>query len=585
MVRRGHFVLLTGMLIAPAFGQTAGMLSFQGLIKDGDGNPITSPVDLEFRVYDTETDGAVVAGPFGPTAVTPNVGVVSTKFGPVDPSVFNGARRWLEVSVDGDPLSRFEMVTAPATAEQLNVPETGTPAVHVDSAGNVGIGTTSPGGKLHISGGVQSVNMILEADTDDARETDQPSLTMTQDGGATTAHIGFFDGNDTFSIRASDRFDLHIRDGRILLMIPSTDVNFPDSPSIVAGHHTNTTIGESLSGSVIAGGGAPGAPNRVLESFATISGGRGNTASGERCTIAGGLNNSASLTNSVVSGGLNNTASEDNSTVGGGSTNMASGRHSTVSGGLRNHAEGQSSNIPGGRDNIASGDWSTVPGGRENVAGADFSFAAGNLAMALHQGAFVWSDSSVLGCESERDDQFRVCAEGGARFDDGAEWVDIRDDGTNLISTSSGAALTLAGAWANASDRDLKENITPIDALALLSRLDDLPISSWNYKCEDASVLHVGPMAQDFYSAFGLGQSDKSITTIDSDGVALAAIQGLFRLLQDKEARLDAQNERITAHDQENESRNHQIADLTSRLIRLEAMLAKLQGTSAAAAR
>jgi hypothetical protein len=51
----------------------------------------------------------------------------------------------------------------------------------------------------------------------------------------------------------------------------------------------------------------------------------------------------------------------------------------------------------------------------------------------------------------------------------------------------------------------------------------------WNYKSEDATVRHIGPTAQDFYAAFGLGGDDRSISTIDPSGVALAAIQELYR--------------------------------------------------------
>ena len=45
-------------------------------------------------------------------------------------------------------------------------------------------------------------------------------------------------------------------------------------------------------------------------------------------------------------------------------------------------------------------------------------------------------------------------------------------------------------------------------------------------------------MAQDFHAAFGLGVSDKLIDTIDPDGVALAAIQGLHALVEENEMRL-----------------------------------------------
>ena len=43
---------------------------------------------------------------------------------------------------------------------------------------------------------------------------------------------------------------------------------------------------------------------------------------------------------------------------------------------------------------------------------------------------------------------------------------------------------------------------------------------------------HIGPMAQDFKAAFYPGSDDKSITTLEADGVAFAAIQGLNEKLE-----------------------------------------------------
>jgi hypothetical protein len=39
-------------------------------------------------------------------------------------------------------------------------------------------------------------------------------------------------------------------------------------------------------------------------------------------------------------------------------------------------------------------------------------------------------------------------------------------------------------------------------------------------------------MAQDFHAAFGLGTDERHIATVDADGVALAAIQGLNQKLE-----------------------------------------------------
>jgi hypothetical protein len=106
------------------------------------------------------------------------------------------------------------------------------------------------------------------------------------------------------------------------------------------------------------------------------------------------------------------------------------------------------------------------------------------------------------------------------------------------IEHSSGARLTAGGVWTNASDKNLKENITPVDPSAMLERVAAMPISAWNYKVEGKDVQHIGPMAQDFKNAFGLGDSDKVIATVDADGVALAAIQGLNKKLDAKDAEL-----------------------------------------------
>ena len=70
--------------------------------------------------------------------------------------------------------------------------------------------------------------------------------------------------------------------------------------------------------------------------------------------------------------------------------------------------------------------------------------------------------------------------------------------------------------------------------LAWLTRLAGVGIQSWNYKFEDASVRHIGPMAQDFAAAFAVGADDKHIHPVDSGGVAFAAIQALYRIIREQ---------------------------------------------------
>ena len=106
----------------------------------------------------------------------------------------------------------------------------------------------------------------------------------------------------------------------------------------------------------------------------------------------------------------------------------------------------------------------------------------------------------------------------------------------NFLDTSTGAYLTTGGAWTNSSDVARKHLFEAVDAESVLERVAGLPIREWGYRAEDTSVRHVGPTAQDFHSAFGLGNTDKAISTVDADGVALLAIQALERRTRELEA-------------------------------------------------
>ena len=106
------------------------------------------------------------------------------------------------------------------------------------------------------------------------------------------------------------------------------------------------------------------------------------------------------------------------------------------------------------------------------------------------------------------------------------------------MTTSTGARLTLSGYWTDVSDRNMKENFANINTRQVLETLASLPIQQWNYKVEEDGIRHIGPMAQDFYAAFGYGDSDTGLASIDTNGVALAAIQGLYEVVQEKDAQI-----------------------------------------------
>lgn len=110
-------------------------------------------------------------------------------------------------------------------------------------------------------------------------------------------------------------------------------------------------------------------------------------------------------------------------------------------------------------------------------------------------------------------------------------------------ATGNGAYLSAAGIWTNASSRAFKEGFTAIDPLDVLERLVALPITRWRYRDGDRGE-HLGPMAEDFRAAFALGEDGRYIGTVDADGVALAAIQGLNAKL---EAALEARDRELDA--------------------------------------
>ena len=74
----------------------------------------------------------------------------------------------------------------------------------------------------------------------------------------------------------------------------------------------------------------------------------------------------------------------------------------------------------------------------------------------------------------------------------------------------------------------------------MLSRALAIPVQSWNYIEEEASVRHMGAMAQDFAAAFGLGADERSIATVDAMGVCLASIQALATQLREHQAETHA---------------------------------------------
>lgn len=303
--------------------------------------------------------------------------------------------------------------------------------------------------------------------------------------------------------------------------------------------------------SVIAGG----ANNKIYNGYySTIGGGSYNVAYEAVCTIAGGVMNNLlpDTRNSFIGGGeLNNISTNSHDAILCGGVENYIGTNSPYTclvGGDQNQilTNCEGATICGGQFNTVGSSNAVVCGGYKNVASGTNSFAAGYAAFALHDGCFVWNDSSLNAyTASSAPNQFIARAGGGFWFGTSSGAVSI--PANHYLETSTGAYLTTGGMWINSSDKNAKERIAPISAAEVLQKVAELPITSWSYKAEGASVRHLGPMAQDFYAAFTLGLDDRHIGTIDEGGVALAAIQGLNEKLKEKDETMNELKQQLSA--------------------------------------
>ncbi len=264
--------------------------------------------------------------------------------------------------------------------------------------------------------------------------------------------------------------------------------------------------------------------------------GNNTTASGSAST-ATGYNTIASGTSSTATG-YGTTASGTSSTAQGYGT-IASGTSSTATG-IYTTASGYAS-MATGSNNSASGDYSTATGfntiasgyastamGLNTIANGNFSMALGNyVSTSNFEGSLTIGDNSTTTIMNTFvSNGFR------ARFANGYRLF------TNSAANIGAYLNANANSWAALSDVRLKENFITVNGESFLKKIAAMPLSTWNYIGQDIKTLrHYGPMAQDFYKAFGhdaLGEigCDTLINQQDFLGVNLIAIQALEKRTQ-----------------------------------------------------
>ncbi len=106
------------------------------------------------------------------------------------------------------------------------------------------------------------------------------------------------------------------------------------------------------------------------------------------------------------------------------------------------------------------------------------------------------------------------------------------------------------------SDKTKKENFQPVDGEAVLEKIRGFELSSWNFIGHDPKEFrHYGPMAQDFFAAFGqdgVGQigTETTINSGDLAGILMIAVQSLEKRtaeIKQKEAQIAVLAARLEA--------------------------------------
>ena len=119
------------------------------------------------------------------------------------------------------------------------------------------------------------------------------------------------------------------------------------------------------------------------------------------------------------------------------------------------------------------------------------------------------------------------------------------------------------------ASRIIKKNIVEVDPKVVLAKSDNLAIHRWTYNHNPDRVRHMGPMAEDFYALFNLGETDKGISGVDTSGVALAAIKALNSNLISE---MSQKNQQI---DELREEKDNEIAELKADLAAVKSQLSE----------
>lgn len=416
-------------LSAPAF------ISYQARLTNAGGSPISTPVNLMFTFWDSETTGTQLGSGYSDLEmVTPTSGgVVNTVIGgngsnPLPASLFESDSTWIDVSVNGTsivPRTRLASVPYAMVAGEVDKNTTG-----------YGAGTIRLTDELAVLAGEKNSN---------------------SNTGAFSAMMGGLSNTigTTGVMAAVIGGQSNKAAGFKSAIVGGTKNGTGGENSFVAGGHDNLATG---AGAVIVGGdtNAAGGLNGVA------LGGQQNIASGENSGVLAGYGNISGADSAIVGGALNTTGNPG-AVVAGGFSNTASQYNCAVIAGNLNTAGGANAVAVGGVQNTSSGYNSVVVGGSQNTSLGYNSVAAGNGAQALHDNSFVWSDGTTTTYSSSDVSQFLIYAANGV--------------GINT-TTAPQTALQIGGTSGTAGIMfpDETKQVTAYRPLKILATISQVPL-------------------------------------------------------------------------------------------------------------
>lgn len=508
------------------------------------GSAANGSYDLQFKLYDQLSGGSLQGSPDTVTvsnvAVSNGIFTVDLDFGALG---FPGAARYLEISVRPAGSGSFttlsprqQLTSTPYAIRSLNATSADSATTTTSFSGTLAGEVTGTQSATVISsvGGVTASNLASGATlANNATNANTSTAIVRRDttgsftAGTVTATLFSGSGSSLTNLNASNISSGTLDDVRLSSSVAlkntantftanqTVNANLTQSGTLVQFTPTDGFVAKGTFGSGTIPATGSGVrimwyPKRAAFRAGLVGGSEWDDANIGTASVALGDNTKASGSSAFAAGSL---------TTASGASSVAFGDSTTASG---------PSSVAFGFGTTASGFFTTALGQAASTNGMN--------------GSFVYGDNSTSSTVSATTtNQFVVRAQN--------LWFGTNNSVTNtsgrFLETSTGAYLTTGGTWTNSSSRTLKTNFATVSPRDVLQKVLQLPIQTWNYKAEDARVRHIGAISQDFNLLFGFGDSAETISTVDADGVALAAIQGLHEELKDRDDKLAQQQQEL----------------------------------------